>query len=76
MATSVRRTAKWRALSARAQATYNAIERDCKASRYHEVRESRYWGAGLDELIATGLVVRDDRGPGWPWMLYIAEEHS
>ena len=73
---SVRRTAKWRALSPEAQRTYDAIARACKASRYHEVRESRYWGAGLDELIAAGLVVRDDRGPGWPWMLYIAEVHS
>lgn len=73
---SVRRTAKWRALSPEAQRTYDAIARACKASRYSDVRASRFWSAALDELLRAGLVCEDDRGPGWPMMLYIAEVHS
>ena len=73
MATSVRRTAKWRALSPAAQRTYDAIARACKASRYGEVRASRFWGASLDELLRSGLVREDYRGPGWPTMLFLSE---
>ena len=73
MATSVRRTAKWRALSPAAQHTYDAIARACKASRHSETRASRFWGDALDELLRAGLVREDDRGPGWPMMLFLAD---
>jgi len=70
---TTRRTKKWHSLSRDAKSTYTAIERACRASRYHEVRASRYWGDALDELLRAGLVREDRRGPGWPTMLFLEE---